>query len=249
VMVTPGNHDVDRNAIPGDGEIDMLQRRVRAGGTYQERDELLAAILRDASDGERLLAGMAAYNDFASEYGCGIDRTRPHWERDFELSDKSILRFRGITTVLLSSFRDRHDTHKMMYGVAQRTVLRRPNVRYAIVGHHPTSWVIEGEAEAVDQVYSVLTSIQIFGHKHEQWLTTSGNSVRIVAGAVHPSRMEQNWIPRYSALAISAADDRHLALRIFPRRWSTEEITFIGDYNLAGQDYRDYVVEVPAREP
>jgi hypothetical protein len=191
---------------------------------------------------------MTAYNDFAKQYDCAVTRTRPFWERDFKLGDGTILRFRGITTVFLSSFRDDQAAYKMIYGGAQRTILRQPNVRYSVMGHHPTSWVIDGEAETVDQLYSVLTSIQIFGHKHEQWLTRFGSSVRIIAGAVHPSRREQNWVPRYSALAISAADDRHVAMRIFPRRWSTEEFTFIGDYNSAAQDYRDYVVEVAAKE-
>ncbi len=162
------------------------------------------------------------------------------------LGDGTTLRFRGITTTLISGLRDHYETHRMFYGGAQRTILREPNVRYALIGHHPPSWTIEGDN--ADHVFSTLSFLQVFGHKHEQWLTRLGNSVRLIAGAVHPSRLEQNWLPRYAAITISAIDDRRLAIRIYPRRWSDEEFTFVGDYNSQDQDYRDFTVDVEPRQ-
>jgi 3',5'-cyclic AMP phosphodiesterase CpdA len=246
VMVTPGNHDVDRTAIPKDGPIDLLQQNVRGGASMQERDDRLAAILRDPDRGDLLLRPLSTYNAFAGSYGCQISRVCPHWERDFILGDGTAVRFRGITTTLLSGLEDDHETHRMFYGGAQRTILRVRNVRYALVGHHPPSWTLEGDN--ADQIFSTLSFLQVFGHKHEQWQTRLGNSVRFIAGAVHPSRNEQNWDPRYAVIGISAIDERHLAIRIYPRVWSGEELMFIGDYNSMGHDYRDYTVDVELRE-
>ena len=246
VMVIGGNHDVDRDLIPDDGPVDRIHRNVREATTLDQYDARLADVLRDQDRGDTLLTPLKAFSDFAVSYGCGFTRDCPYWERDFSLSDRTKVRFRGISTMLLSSPKDDIETHKMLYGGSQRTLLRTPNVRYALIGHHPPSWSIEGDV--ADQTFSALTFLQIFGHKHEQWVTSIGNSVRVIAGALHPSRSESNWLPRYEALAISARDARHLSLRIYPRRWSTEELRFIGDYNSEGQDYRDYALVVDARE-
>jgi hypothetical protein len=242
VMITAGNHDVDHASIPGGGPVDLLHQEIRQAGSLEQYDERLAAILRDENLGETLLSPLGAYNAFARRYGCQFTRNCPYWERDFLLGDGTALRFRGIATIMLSGSRDDRENHKMLYGGAQRAILREPNIRYAIVGHHPPSWTVEGDA--ADRVFSTLTFLQVFGHEHEQWVTRIGNSVRLIAGAVHPSRQESNWLPRYAAIAISVIDDRHLALRIYPRRWSTEEFKFMGDYNSEGQDYRDHVVAV-----
>jgi hypothetical protein len=246
VMITPGNHDIDRALIPDAGEVDAIQLTIRQALSLENCDAKLAEIMRDADRGGKLLQPLTAYNSFAKAYGCDITCAHPYWERDFLLSDGTTLRFRGIATTLLSSARDHHQTHKMLYGGAQRTILRKKNVRHAIIGHHPPSWSVEGDT--ADQVFSALTFLQVFGHKHEHWLTPIGNSVRLIAGAVHPARWESNWLPRYAAITVSAISDRGLALRIYPRRWSTEEFTFIGDYNSQGQDCRDYAVKVEPRD-
>jgi hypothetical protein len=70
----------------------------------------------------------------------------------------------------------------------------------------------------------------------------------MIAGAVHPAKDEPNWQPRYAAITIAAIDQRTLGLRIYPRRWTTEEAKFMPDYNSAGHDYRDYRVAVDANQ-
>jgi hypothetical protein len=246
VMVTPGNHDVDRDSIPPDGEVDSLHQEIRKAASLGEYDERLAAILRDQPRARALLSPLSAYNAFSRKYGCQVSPNSPYWERDFDLSDGTKLRLRGIATNLLSSSRDNNQTHRMLYGGAQRAILREPNVRNVVVGHHPPSWTVE--SDMVDHEFSVLTSLQVFGHEHEQWLTQVGNSVRLIAGAVHPSRRESNWLPRYAAITVSALDGQNLSIRIYPRRWSTEELLFMGDFNSQGNDFRNYVVAVEPRQ-
>jgi len=246
VMIIAGNHDVDHSLIPNDGPVDLLHQEIRQAGSLEDSCARLAEILRDENRGGTLLSPLTAYNAFASRFACQFTRNLPYWERNFPLRDGTILRFRGITTILLSSSRDQHDTHRMLYGGAPRTILREPNIRYVIIGHHPPSWSVEGDV--ADHAFSTLSFLQLFGHKHEQWITRLGNSVRVIAGAVHPSRRESNWLPRYAALVISALDDRNVGLRIYPRRWSTEELKFVGDFNSEDLDYRDHVLPVEPRQ-
>ena len=246
VMVIPGNHDVDRDVAAVGGDVHTLQQEIRSAGSLQGYDSRLAAILRDPHRGPLLLSPLAAYNEFARAYNCDISCGTPFWERDFPLSDGTTLRVRGICTTWLSGPDDHELTGKMLYGTAQRLILRAANVRRMIVGHHPPSWSLEGDV--ADQVFSTFSSLQVFGHKHDQWVTQIGQSVRMIAGAVHPARNEPNWLPRYAAITVAALDERTLGLRIYPRRWSPEESKFIGDYDSVARDYRDYTVAVEPRE-
>lgn len=236
VLVTPGNHDVDRDLITD--PVRDLHRKIR-DCVPARRDEVVSAILRDAGSSDLLLKGLGAYNEFAAEFSCSISAGNPFWEKDFPLKEGSVLRIRGITTALISGPDDHEITHRMAYGGAQRRFLRRDGVFHAVVGHHPPSWCLDGEE--AERAFQLRSSFQLFGHKHDQWLTRMGRSVRLIAGAVHPERNETNWEPRYSLLAITLRPDG-LHIRMYPRRWSREESTFIPDFNGEGHDYRDHFI-------
>lgn len=237
VMVIPGNHDVDRDAIAAQAEVQALQDSIRNVGSWQERDEVVARTLRDAQSGPLLLSPIAEYNAFANAYGCSITADKPFWERNFPLGETQQLRIRGLTTTLISGPNDNETTHRMVYGGAQRQLLRHDNVWHALAGHHPPSWAFD--MEEADRTFNVLSVLQLFGHKHDQWMERVGTSVRLVAGAVHPDRQEGNWDPRYAILSFRLASADRLVLRVFPRKWTKEERMFIGDCNSARQDYRD----------
>lgn len=241
VMVTPGNHDVNREAVPADGDVDKLHAAIRAGQDLAARDDLLARILRDGAKGEQIFASLAAYNEFAKQYGCNVSAGHPFWERDFQLGNKGTLRVRGMTSTLISGPRDHDTTHKLIYGGAQRMLQREDQVFRWVVGHHPPSWTTEGDE--ADRVFAGRAVAQLFGHKHEHWITPSAQSVRIIAGAVHPERREAKWDPRYSLLAVRLEDEGNLAMRVYPRVWKTEEMAFMGDFNSRGEDFRDYVMK------
>jgi len=247
VMLTPGNHDIDRSAVPAGGEVERLQRGVREAGSLDEKDGALAEILRDRNQGEALFRPLTAYNVLASAYSCQVSASLPYWERDYTLTDGTTLRLRGLTTSLFSSPNDDQQARQMFYGNAQRQFKRENNVRYAIVGHHPPSWTLEGDA--ADRKFQTRTCLQLFGHEHDQWCMAGGSSVRLIAGALHPDRREVGWQPRYAAVAVSVRDESHLALRVYPRRWSTEEMQFIPDGNSRLEGYRDFLVQVEPRVP
>jgi hypothetical protein len=64
-----------------------------------------------------------------------------------------------------------------------------------------------------------------------------------MAGAVQPERQEAGWDPRYSVLSLKVGSNQELHTRVYPRRWSKEETTFIPDFNSQGRDYRDHTVD------
>ena len=239
ILVTPGNHDIDRSKLPDGCEIRALHENVR-GANSEQRKQRLAEILRDARKSSQLFEPLEEYNRFAEQYGCAVSPSHPFWERDFQLPDKTVLRLRGITTTFISGPLDDIDTHRMMYGTAQVTVLRDDNMRVVVLGHHPPSWTYEGQD--ADQAFSIMSIIQAYGHRHQQWHAQNGNSVRIIAGAVHPDRREPQWGPRYAAICINKLGTGQLEIRIFPRRWSGEVMAFIPDINREREDFRRYLV-------
>jgi hypothetical protein len=241
IMVTPGNHDVDRSEIPEGGDIDLLHEEIRSAPSLETRDDIIAAILRDGTKGEKMFKPLRAYNAFAQKYGCGVTAELPYWERDFPLVNGVVLRIRGMTSTLISGARDNEQTHKLVYGSAQRTLLRIDDIFRMVVGHHPPSWTME--ADEADRIFAERSVIQLFGHKHESWFPRVGRGIRVVAGAVHPDRSEPHWEPRYSLIALRLGDDGRLHIRVFPRVWKREEQIFMADINSRRHDYRDHTVE------
>lgn len=239
VMVTPGNHDIDWSAMPLDSDVHQLHESIRAATTTQERDVIIADILRDEVRGPLLLVAMAAYNKFAEEYACSVSAQIPYWEKNFPLGNKGTLRIRGMTSTLISGPNDNILTHRMVYGGGQRTLLRGDRMYRVVVGHHPPSWTFEGDD--ADRIFTDRAAIQLFGHKHDNWYHRP-RGIRVIAGAVHPERQGSQWDPRYSVISVRLQEDGNLATRVYPRRWSHEETTFIPDYNSQGKDYRDHVV-------
>lgn len=77
VMVTPGNHDIDRTGITRGGPTQILHDSIRAGITLEEKDARLAEALRDPGSRPHMLNPLRAYNDFAKQYGCQVDAHAP----------------------------------------------------------------------------------------------------------------------------------------------------------------------------
>lgn len=237
VMVAPGNHDVDRDVIKAHAGIGDMHAALRASATLGLRDEELAKFLRESATGDLLLSPIGAYNTFAANYGCAVSRDKPFWERDFPLGNTEKLRIRGVSSTLISGPLDNDKSHKLVYGGAQRVLMREDGIWRVIVGHHPPSWMLDGEE--AERTFSRRAALQLFGHKHDQWIESPDNSFRLIAGALHPDRKEDNWDPRYSVIAIRRQADGKLHLRVYPRKWSKEEEMFIGDFNSRGENYRE----------
>ena len=180
IMMTPGNHDVDRKAIVA--EVETLHGQICGANSLQERDDILAQILRNEDKGPLLMSSISAYNEMAKKYGCDVSAGAPFWERDFPLGNRGTLRIRGATSTLISGPNDHAVTHKVVYGGAQRTLMRADRVIRVLVGHHPPSWTLEGDD--ADKAFGDRAAVQLFGHKHESWYQRQ-RGIRVIYSISH----------------------------------------------------------------
>jgi hypothetical protein len=119
------------------------------------------------------------------------------------------------------------------------------------VFHHPPDWLFDQ-----DEVHKNLTNramIQLFGHKHLHQIERTENSLRIGAGAVHPSRKDKHWLPRYNWLSVSVRkmrEQRLLEVDVYPRVWSEGKTRFVPDYETCnGEIHRVDRLKLQPWEP
>lgn len=228
VLVTPGNHDVDRT-LADRPEVSALRSQIRAAEGERLQAELTAAVTDPNS---RLFEPIAEFNNFARPFGCDVLPDRPFWERRFALNDGSYLCVRGMTSTWVSGTGDNVNSHRMALGGIQCALQREDGLEYLTMAHHPPSWLLDHDE--VSRYLNTRARVQLYGHKHEQWIENLGYGIRIVAGAVHPERAESKWVPRYNVLTLSLRKEqerRSLDVIVYPRRWSEEETCFIPDCN------------------
>jgi len=87
--------------------------------------------------------------------------------------------------------------------------------------------------------------VQLYGHRHNQTLQRINESVRLVAGAVHPRREEGVYEPRYNFLRLSVVDEGGptLTVDVHPRKW--EGTSFAPDYDAnTGEEFHRYELEI-----
>ncbi len=226
VLVTPGNHDVDRASAECSEVLD-LRSRIRAAAGEQLQSLLTTQVTEVNS---RLFDPIAEFNMFARRFGCDVNPSKPFWERRFPFNDGSELCVRGMTSTWVSGEGDRMPSHLMVLGEIQCTPERQDGVEYLTMAHHPPSWLLD--QDSVNRYLNTRARVQLYGHKHEHWIEQVNHGIRVVAGAVHPERTESNWVPRYNVLTLTVRTERlqrFLDVVVYPRRWSEELTCFIPD--------------------
>ena len=246
VWLVAGNHDVDRSVIDSSVLLRDLHEKLRSAAT-ENLDSVIRECITDEMGAKLLYAPLENYNEFASRFGCAIDANQPFWETDLTLNDGSILRLRGLNSTLVSDSLDDQGAHRMVLGTAQVLMKVEEGVEFLTLCHHPPSWLLDQ-----DESESYLTQrarLQLYGHKHKFQTDRINNSVRLEAGAVHPSRREQNWDPRYNyvVLKVENTDEtRTLAVDIRPRVWHKEQKSFGPHPDLAGEFSRRHDLQLSA---
>jgi len=236
VWVVPGNHDVDRS-LASDVVTKMIHDNIRTKGEA-EIDAQLGAVAGHAQSAAALIGPLAEYNRFAAYFQCSISAEKPFWERDLVLSCGTTIRLRGLCSVLVSNAQDARG--KMVLGRAQATVPRIDGVEYLTLCHHPPDWLCDQDAAVLPLESRV--RIQLFGHKHSQRVQAINNTLRIIAGAMHPERNERDWAPMYNVIRVSRLDDQRIGVRLFQRRWHKADLRFVADQDPStGMPHRDYV--------
>jgi len=245
VWTIPGNHDVSLRAVDANMLIQDIRNSLRQLPVDQIDHELRRR-LRDPGAGRELFSPLAAYNKFASKFEC---RTTPEalwWDDEIFLNDGSILRMRGVNSVLLSDSRvDDDAANKLLLGTFQASPSVEDGVEYLVLCHHPPEWL--KDHDAVEDWLLKRCRIQLFGHKHRQRMVQLNETLRVTAGAMLPEKREPNWEPRYNFLRLfvrGEKDSRKLCVDIFPRVWSEPEKTFMADRDEGGSDKRSYELSI-----
>jgi predicted phosphodiesterase len=199
VYVVPGNHDVDR-AVCTTMAVRNVHRQL-LGLSGRARVDELRRQLGDERTGTALFEPIAAYNAFATRYGCQVSANRLVWSDDLCMPGGIRLRLRGLTSTLLSGAEGRDDGRNLFLGPRQTAIDPEADVIDLVMCHHPLDWLEDG-----DDVGDILRSrapIQIFGHKHRSRVDRDAQFIRFNAGAVNPDRREGGWRPCYNLIEVT----------------------------------------------
>jgi len=112
ILVTPGNHDINRGCYDADEDLRRYQERLRTSQPDEVVDVLQSA-------GTKLYEPLKSYNQFAGEFGCEINYDRPCWDRTLELGHDITLRFRGLNSVLACNANDDANPKRLSLGEHQ----------------------------------------------------------------------------------------------------------------------------------
>lgn len=229
ILTVPGNHDVDQSLYAKDAFLQSALGSITSSNSDSEINSALIKIYSSPRSDSILYDPIKHYNVFASEYGCEITHVKQFWSRDFFLENGIKIHFRGLNSVLGSRHGDER-MRNLFLGLKQLQIPTESNTLNITLCHHPPDWL--KDYDQVEEYLYDRANIQLFGHKHKLRFQPADKNLRIVAGAVHPSRNEDGWVPRYNFIKISPHSRNSVKLQLFPRVW--KDTKFSPDYLITG---------------
>ncbi len=237
IFVVPGNHDIDRGIAGKNVGLQNVQHRIANAGEA-DRDRMLRSLLRHDQSGRDLLAAHAAYNEFAAPMNCQIYPSKVFWHQEIELGGGVMLRINGLTSTLLSGKDGNDDDPRDLYLGPMQTALDPVEDRvHLVMCHHPIDWLMDGDA--IDDDLNGRAMFQLFGHKHRQRIVPTPTYLRILAGALNPSKKEPGWEPGYNLLRIEvegAGPDRRLLVETHQFKYQRQPEMFVPVKTQEGED-------------
>lgn len=246
VFPVPGNHDLERGKIGN-----MLRTTHKSFKELKNRvkiDAELKKYLLNDSDFNSLQIPLENYYNFAQKFNAIPENNSLFWEKELAIENLR-LRVRGMNSAIVSNDEDNEYTSKLILGSHQTTLKREKGVFYLTLCHHPPQWLYDGDESEADLV--ARARVQLYGHKHIFKITKINNSIKLSAGAVHPSRAENGWQPRYNILGISIFDKgnkKYLKVRIWERIWDDSHKKFKPNFTAAGSEFSEYVLKLDDQE-
>jgi predicted phosphodiesterase len=228
----PGNHDVNQTCIRQSTLLLDNQNAIR-GAAPKGSDKKILDYLVDPVGKAQLYKSIEEFNTFAEPFGFNFGAERPHYHIDTPLNDGSLLRINSLNSTLVSNHLD--NTARSVVLGRHQLPKREEGVTHLVLCHHPPDWWADDDE--LETAINNRAHIQLYGHKHSHRLIQIENSVKLVAGAVHPERNEDNWIPRYNWLDVKVVgtfSSRQLQVTVFPRVWLEGSTKFIADTNNCG---------------
>lgn len=243
VLVVPGNHDVNRGLVTT--SVQMLHDKLRSLSAL-EADIDLQNLFKEPQD--PLFTPMAAYQDFAAGFNCNVWGDKPAWEVEFPLGQSAHIKMRGITTTAVSDKDD--ERGRLIVGTGQTTFATGdPRAVGVLLGHHPTDWWLD--YDECEQHMRNWVSVHFLGHKHVSQVSTMNDSIRVVAGAVHPER-HIDWLPGYNWVRMNINDEfaarPRLQIEVWSRRFPPSRNQFVSDTESGPWEPDVHVVRLPRWE-
>jgi predicted MPP superfamily phosphohydrolase len=236
VLTVPGNHDCDRTQIGAAGK--MVHKHIREAPMSSMAADL-ASVASEPDDRNQLMPKLRAYQDFAGAYGCDfVSPAEPYWKRDVSLGDGLILRFVGLTTVLISDALDSEGN--LVLGQAQYLLDDASDVITIAMLHHPLGW-LRDRVEAESYLHN-RARVLMMGHEHRLAINKvseigGAEWIEVFSGATNPPEITPVYDYRYNWLEFSTeaiGERQYLSVRVFPRLWSSSRACFIPDSNRLG---------------
>jgi predicted phosphodiesterase len=249
VWVVPGNHDVDRGEVRKNRLVQSVRKQLRPAKPSQVELEI-AKTVDDASAMEVLHKPFANYNLFAAGYNCQVGSGHLHWQNDLVLNDRSKLRLWGINSALISDDKDDENENRLVIGTLQASPPREEGVTYLAMCHHPLDWI--WDRDEVKEALKARVAVTLFGHEHKLNVEMLGSSLWVAAGAVHPSRDESGWLPRYNFLTLlveTRKTNRQLRVGVWSRLWDIPSRRFRPDYKEGGKEMETFHLPLPDWQP
>ncbi len=252
IWTVPGNHDVDWDVVDGSPLLQGAHKDLRSNKTVcQINSGIEKYFCIDKSAAELMHRPLHNYMGFNKLYEGSIKKDGSlYWEYDLPLNDGSLLRIRGLNSTLVSSKIDNAEENKLFLGEKQvQLPMSDKRVCYLTMCHHPLDWL--KDRDTVEVYLNNRAVIQLFGHKHNQFIMATNKFVRIVAGATHPEREDSSWLPRYNFLGLSVSNQasvRKLIVNVYTYIWSKVDTKFIPDFDLNGSPVREYALDLPLLE-
>jgi predicted phosphodiesterase len=235
VWVIPGNHDVDRSIVNKSTTIQDKHSFLRK----KRSDYELQRLHEDPEAFETILRPFSAYQTFAGHYNCLPKSGHLYWADDVPLNDGSFLRIRGCNSAIVSDDNDDEGENRMVVGTNQVTAESDNGIVNLIMCHHPLDWMFE--RDAIKDCLKARARLVLFGHKHKQCIEKIENTLMIESGAVHPSRHENGWLPRFNFIRIGVEmtdSKRELKVETWSRIWDDVRKHFKADFDVSGSDCR-----------
>jgi hypothetical protein len=250
VWVIPGNHDIQRD-VTKTAVQRVLRSTFRVPGA--DVDACFDAVLKDATKAGDLIAPLANYNVFASQFGCEISGEQPFWEDRLPLAPGLEFVLHGLSSPLISDEHDAEEAEALALGSMQTAILIEDGEVHVSMCHHPFNWLLDGSA--AQKALEPHVRLHLSGHEHQHSIHSFEKGIHLSAGALQPERKDPNdWEPRYNFLSfkvVQGADGTDLLIRVHVRVWDEDADGFVADAAYADGvfDRRVPLDEMEAHEP
>jgi predicted phosphodiesterase len=227
VICVPGNHDLDRSQQEDyiSSHIRTQLREIEPGSIDQEIKKIFANQIAVDS----LFAGLGHFNEFSMSYGYRYHGDSRICDWTLPLNDNFMLKVVGLNSALISDRDDNDADNKVVLGTAHARMTRDPGKARMAVCHHPPSWL--RDHRNVAPLLNSYTQVQLFGHEHDLKTQKLDNCLQVFAGALHPSRLEANYLPTYNGMLLRVEDasgaSPQLRVDLFARQFDRNRRTFL----------------------